>query len=86
IRDKAIEIKDKTTDSLEEAYNQAEAAAKEARKRADELAAVARSRASELQRKGQVLLEEQKSIVSGAVEGAKKGVAAAKSSNKASKA
>jgi gas vesicle protein len=86
IREKAIELKDKASDSLEDAYTSAEKAAKEARMRADELSEVARTRASELGRKGQVLLEEQKRVVSGAVEGAKKGAAAAKTANKAAKA
>jgi gas vesicle protein len=86
IREKAIEIKDKTSESLEDAYTRAEAAAKEARQRADELAGVARARATELGRKGQVMLEEQKAIVSGTYEGAKKGAAAAKAANKAAKA
>jgi gas vesicle protein len=86
IHDKAIELKDKTTESLEDAYARAEQAAKEAKLRADELSQVARARSAELQRKGQVLLEEQKAVVSGTVEGAKKGAAAAKASNKAAKA
>ena len=86
IREKAIEIKDKASDSLEDAYSRAESAAKEARMRADDLSEVARTRATELQRKGQVLLEEQKAIMSGTVEGAKKGAAAAKAANKAAKA
>ncbi len=86
IRDKAIELKDKAYETAEEAYSSAEKAAKEARLRADELASVARQRAGELGRKGQVLLEEQKAMVSGAVEGAKKGAAAAKAASRASKA
>jgi gas vesicle protein len=86
IKEKAIELKDKTTEGVEEAYAKAEQAAREARMRADELSKVARVRATELGRKGQVLLEEQKAIVSGTVEGAKKGAAAAKAANKAAKA
>lgn len=85
IRDKAIEIKDKATESLEEAYTRAESAAKEARMRADELAAIAKARATELSRKGQVLLEEQKAVVTGAVEGAKKGAEAARAATKPAK-
>ena len=83
IREKAIELKDKASESLEDAYTHAEQAAKDAKVRADELSKVARARTAELQRKGQVLLEEQKAIVSGTVEGAKKGAAAAKAANKA---
>ncbi|MGA9399115.1 MAG: YtxH domain-containing protein [Anaerolineaceae bacterium] len=86
IRDKAIELKDKASESIEDAYTRAESAAKEAKLRADELTAIARLRAGELGRKGQVLLEEQKAMVSGAVEGAKKGAAAAKAASRASKA
>jgi gas vesicle protein len=57
IRDKGIEIKDKTVQSAEEAYARAEAAAAEARARADELAQMARERADELKQRGQVILE-----------------------------
>jgi gas vesicle protein len=86
IKEKAIELKDKTTESVEEAYAKAEQAARDARMHADELTKEARVRATELGRKGQVLLEEQKAIVSGTFEGAKKGAAAAKTANKAAKA
>jgi len=86
IKDKSIELRDKAQLTAEETYARAEAAAKEARQRADELAGVARARATELGRKGQVMLEEQKAIVSGTYEGAKKGAAAAKAANKAAKA
>lgn len=86
IRDKAIELKDKASETIEETYTRAESAAREARLRADELAEVAKARATELGRKGQVLLEEQRAVVSGAVEGAKKGAAAAKAASKAAKA
>jgi gas vesicle protein len=86
IREKAIELKDKTSDTMEDAYTRAEKAAREAKLRADEFSQVARTRATELGRKGQVLLEEQKAVVSGTVEGAKKGAAAAKAANKAAKA
>jgi gas vesicle protein len=86
IREKAIELKDKTSETMEDAYTRAEKAAKEAKLRADEFSQVARTRATELGRKGQVLLEEQKAVVSGTVEGAKKGAAAAKAANKAAKA
>ncbi len=48
IRDKSIELRDKASQTAEEALSRAEAAAAEARARADELAKVARARAEEL--------------------------------------
>lgn len=60
IREKAIELKDRTSHSLDDAYAQAEAATAEARARLEELAQLTKERAGELQHKGQVLLEEQK--------------------------
>jgi len=61
IKEKAIELKDKASETVEEAYTRAEAAAVEARARAEELAQVDRARAEELQRRGQVILAEQRS-------------------------
>jgi gas vesicle protein len=60
IREKAIELKDKASETVEEAYARAEAAAVEAKARAEELAQVAKARAEEMQRRGQVILEEQR--------------------------
>jgi gas vesicle protein len=60
IKEKAIELKDRASQNLDEAYAQAEAAAAEARARFEELAVMTKERAEELQRKGQVILEEQK--------------------------
>jgi len=60
IKEKAIELRDKATDTLEDAYEKAEEAAAEAKSRAEELAKVARQRAEEIGRRGQVVLEEQK--------------------------
>ncbi len=48
IRDKSIELRDRASETAEEALARAEAAAAEARTRAEELAKVARSRAEEL--------------------------------------
>jgi len=48
IRDKSIELRDKASQTAEEALARAEAAAAEARARAEELAKVARTRAEEL--------------------------------------
>ena len=60
IKEKAIEIGDKASETYEDAYARAEAAAAEARARAEEWAKIARERADELQRRGQVVLEEQR--------------------------
>ena len=72
IREKAIELRDRASESVEDAYAQAESAAAEARVRADELAQIARERAVELQRRGQVVLEEQRTRLGGALQQAKK--------------
>jgi len=72
IRDKAIELKDKASETVDEAYARAEAAAAEARARAEELSKIARDRAEELQRRGQVVLEEQKARISNVIETARK--------------
>jgi gas vesicle protein len=48
IKDKSIELRDKASQSAEEAFARAEQMAGEARTRADELAKVARTRAEEL--------------------------------------
>jgi gas vesicle protein len=71
IRDKSIELKDKTIASAEEAYARAEAAAADARARAEQLSQLARDRAEDLKQRGQVVLEEQKARVEGAIEAAK---------------
>ena len=54
IKEKAIELKDKASDSFDDAYD-----------KADEYVQVAKTRAVELQHKGQVVLEEQKSKLTG---------------------
>jgi len=68
IRDKSVELKDKTVASLEEAYHQAEKAAADARVRAEELAKEAQVRAEELRQRGQVILEEQRSKLTEAIQ------------------
>jgi gas vesicle protein len=70
IGDKTIELRDRASGSLEEAYARAEEAAKQARTRAEELA-------GELQRRGTVVLEEGKSRLSQTVTSLKKGEAPA---------
>jgi gas vesicle protein len=61
IKEKAIELKDKTGETIEDAYAQAEAAAAEARARFEDLAQATRTRAEDLQKRGSVIIEEQRS-------------------------
>ena len=75
IKDKSIEIKDKTVSSLEDAYSKAEAAAADARAKADELSKVAKDRANEIKQRGQVVLEEQKARFDNVVDAAKAPIA-----------
>jgi len=72
IRDKAIEIGDKASETAEDAYARAEEAAADARAKADELTKLARARAEELQHRGQVIIEEQRSRINSAIESARK--------------
>ena len=60
IKERAIELKDKAADTIDEAYSQAEAAAAEARARFEDLAEMTKKRAEDLQHRGKVVLEEQK--------------------------
>lgn len=64
IKERAIELRDKATTTASEAYTQAETAANEAVRRAEVLLAQAKETAVELQKKGGVLLEEQKTKLS----------------------
>lgn len=64
IKERAIELKDKASESLGEVYSQAEAAANEAVRKAEALLAQAKQTAAELQEKGAVVLEEQKARLS----------------------
>lgn len=72
IRERAIEIRNQASDTAEDAYEHAEAAAKEARLRADEWAKIARERAESLQKQSAVVIEEQKHKIEGIIEGARK--------------
>lgn len=83
IKEKSIELKDKATETAEEARVRAEKALEEARARADlaiqetraraeELARITKEKAIDLQHKGQVVLEDQKSRLEGAIEAGKK--------------
>ena len=57
IKDKAIELKDKTTVVLDETYRKAEGLGKEAVTKAQDLIKTAQTKASETLKKGQVVLE-----------------------------
>ena len=83
IREKSIELKDRAGETVEEARHRAEKALEEARARAEssyqearhraeELAQLTREQAAKLQERGQVVLEEQKSRLEGAIEAGKK--------------
>jgi gas vesicle protein len=58
IKDKAIELKDKTTVAFDETYHKAEGLGKEAVTKAQGLIKTAQTKASETLKKGQVVLEE----------------------------
>jgi len=83
IREKSIELKDKATETaeeaiqraektLEEARARAEAAYQEARVRAEEVAQLTREKATQLQERGQIVLEKQKTRLEDAIEAGKK--------------
>jgi gas vesicle protein len=57
IKDKAIELKDKTVDTLDETYKKASVAATDAVSKAQELIKQAQLKEEELTHKGQVILE-----------------------------
>lgn len=57
IKDKAIELKDKTTVALDETYHKAEGLGKEAVTKAQDLIKTAQTKASATLKKGQVVLE-----------------------------
>ena len=67
IKEKSIELRDKATESVEDAYAQAEKAAIEAKARFDELAQTTKERAEEIQNKGKIMLEEQKAKMANTV-------------------
>mgnify|MGYP005820758379 FL=1 len=64
IKEKAIELTDKTGDTLEETYTQAGKVASDAVSKAQDLIKGAQDKTSELGQKGQVILEEAKARVS----------------------
>jgi gas vesicle protein len=83
IKEKSIELKDKASETaedararaekaLEEAKARAEVAIQETRVRAEELARVTKEKAVDFQQKGQVVLEDQKTRLESAIEAGKK--------------
>jgi gas vesicle protein len=72
IRDKAIEIKDKAGETVDDAYAQAEKAAIEAQERFQELADMTKEKSIELQKKGQEVYEEQKAKIEEKIQPKKK--------------
>lgn len=64
IKDRAIELRDQATTTVEETVARAEKAAQDAVKRAESLLEQAKKRASEVAEKGQVILEEGKEKIS----------------------
>lgn len=79
IKDKAIELRDQASTTIEETVEKAEKAANEAIKKAEALLDDAKKRANEIAEKGQVVLEESKDKVAKAVKHATQGEAKAKS-------
>jgi gas vesicle protein len=67
IRDRAIELKDKASSTVDEAYKQAESAALDARSKFDDLAKMTKERAQELKSQGVLILEEQKGKITDAL-------------------
>jgi len=63
IKDKAIELKDQTSETVGESLAKAEKAAKDAVTKAEKLLEEAKKKAAELAEKGQVLLDEGKEKV-----------------------
>mgnify|MGYP001081937992 CR=1 FL=1 len=72
IKDKAIELKDQTSETFSETLSKAEKAAKDAVNRAEVLLEEAKKKANEITEKGQVMLEESKEKVTKATARAKK--------------
>ena len=72
IKDKAIELKDQTSETFSETLEKAEVAAKDAVAKAEKLLEDAKKKANEIAEKGQVLLEESKEKVAKAIPQTKK--------------
>jgi gas vesicle protein len=72
IKDKAIEIGEKTSDTLDEAYLRAQKTANDAQVRANEIAKLIKEQAEDLQKRGQAVFEEQRSRIGDVIENARK--------------
>jgi gas vesicle protein len=60
LRERAIELREKASETAQTTYEQVEHTADEVRNRAGEIADRARTGAEDIQRRGQVIIEEQK--------------------------
>jgi len=58
IKEKAIELRDKTTDTFEETYKKAEDAATDAVEKAQDLIRMAEKKATDVAQQGQVVIED----------------------------
>lgn len=58
IKEKAIELRDKTTDTLEETYKKAEDAATDAVEKAQDLIRLAQQKTTDMAQQGQVIIED----------------------------
>jgi gas vesicle protein len=74
IKEKSIELRDTAMERAEEVRAKAGEAVEQARTKAGEVAETAKSKAADLQKRGQVVLEEQKEKLTSALEAGKKAV------------
>ena len=65
LRERAIELRDKAADTAQNTVEQVGSTAGQIRDRAGDLATNAKTQAEDLQRRGQVMLEEQRARMSG---------------------
>jgi hypothetical protein len=81
IKEKSIELRDMAVERAEDARIKAGEAVDQARAKAGEVAETAKGKAADLQKRGQVVLEEQKEKLSSALEAGKKAVQRGKTSD-----
>ena len=74
IKDKAIELRDQTSETVSETFEKAEVYAKDAVTKAEKLLEEAKKKANEIAEKGQVMLEESKGKITNAMPQSKKTV------------
>lgn len=72
LRDRAIELRDKAAETAQTTYEQVGSTASDVRSRAGDLADRARTSAEELQRRGQVVIEEQRAKITDRVQSLRK--------------